>query len=74
MAVSAMSQQTNTATKQVSVIHAVIHACYMSTYIAIHLYRDSGPWTLRTAIYWICSVLAKTSMFMFGELFDCVGV
>ena len=43
---SVMSQQTTTATNQASVMHAVIHAWYMSGLISHSVYiaiADSGP-------------------------------
>ena len=43
---SVMSQQTTTGTNQVSVMHAVIHAWYMSGLISRSVYiaiADSGP-------------------------------
>ena len=43
---SVMSQQTTTATNQVSVMHAVIHAWYMSGLISHSVYiaiADFGP-------------------------------
>ena len=47
---SVMSQQTTTATNQASVIHAVIHAWYMSGLISRSVYIalvDFGPGGLR---------------------------
>ena len=51
-----MSQQITTATNQASVMHAIIHAWYMSGHIALRLDRISGLWTPRTTIYWIFTV------------------
>ena len=54
---SVMSQQTTTATNRASVMHAVIHAWYMSGLISRsdHI-AVSGLWTRNTAIYWSYTV------------------
>ena len=60
---SVISQQTTTATNRVSVMHAVIHAWYMSGLISRSVYiaiADSGP--PRTAIYWSYTVLHKSML------------
>ena len=55
---SVMSQQTTTATNRARVMHAVIHAWYMSGLISRsdHI-TVSGLWTRNTAIYWSYTVL-----------------
>ena len=55
---SVMSQQTTTATNRASVMHAIIHACYMSglisrsVYIAIADSGPQGPWYIGATLYW----------------------
>ena len=56
---SEMSQQTSTATNQASVMHAIIHAWYMSGVILRSVYiaiADSGPRGLRYigALLYLC--------------------
>ena len=59
---SVMSQQTTTATNRASVMHAVIHAWYMSGLISRsdHI-AVSGLWTRNTAIYWSYTVYGRES-------------
>ena len=58
---SVMSQQTTTATTRVSVMHAVIHAWYMSgliscsVYIVIADFGPRGPRYIGSLLYLVCS-------------------
>ena len=68
---SVMSQQTTTATNRASVMHAIIHAWYMSGLISRsdHI-AVSGLWTRNTAIYWSYTVLCTAKTFIWKNQYD----